>query len=249
LKSQTAIEIEKRQVFDLPVIELEVTEHQSEHKKCPNCNQICKVAFPDGIDQPVSYGPRVHALNAYLMGQQLMPYERTSELMRDIFGHEISPGTLYRMNQRLYENLEPHEIVVRQMLRESEVVHFDETSIKCKKDLYWLHLASTGQLTTYEVSPIRGQAGMQKLGVLPWFTGVAVHDDWQPYFNFDQCFHVFCHAHLERELTFVAEQQKEPWAEEMQALFKGHICGNGTSKKSWKNPATLPETKGNYPRI
>lgn len=81
--------IEKRQVFDVPPVQIEVTEHQGENKDCPNCNAQVKAPFPEGVNHPVQYGNRLKAQAVYLNNYQLMPLARIRELFGDLYGLAI----------------------------------------------------------------------------------------------------------------------------------------------------------------
>jgi transposase len=78
--------LEKRQVFDIPPIHIEVTEHQAEVKKCPCCGKVAKASFPQGVESQVQYGAVLKAQIAYLSTYQLLPTARLAELIADFYG-------------------------------------------------------------------------------------------------------------------------------------------------------------------
>ena len=63
---------ERRQVFDLPPIQAEMTEHRSHVKTCPGCGRENKAVFPAGVDAPTQYGPAIKATLSYLTAYQLV---------------------------------------------------------------------------------------------------------------------------------------------------------------------------------
>ncbi len=218
LKQSPATGHRRRQVIDLPPLKLEVTEHQVELKSCPHCKCQNEASFPTEAKTSVQYGSRIKSLLVYLNQYQLLPYERTVQLVEDLFSRTISQGTLSAWNTACFEDLESTEESIRQAILASEVVHFDETGIRKQGKLHWLHTASTEQLTSYGLHARRGKEAMDELGILEHYTGYAVHDHWKSYFLFS-CEHALCNAHHLRELTYLAEQENLDWAKSMIALL------------------------------
>jgi transposase len=214
--------LRRRQVVDVPPLALEVTEHRARRKRCSGCGQSTTAAFPpEASARGVSYGPRIKALSMYLMGYQLLPYERTSELLFDLFGAPApGTGTLYSATKSCFEGLKEAEEAIKEGLSRAEVGNFElETGLRVGGRGMWVHVASTPNLTHYAVHEKRGSKATQEIGILPSFRGVAVHDGWSSYRHYEQCTHALCNAHHLRELTFIEEEHEQEWAGGMKALL------------------------------
>jgi transposase len=207
--------LERRQVFDVPPVRIEVTEHQAEIKVCSQCGNEVKGDFPAAVTQPVQYGPRIEAQASYLNTYQLIPWARTCELLGDFYGHAPAEALVQQANAAVVDGIASSLEATKQQLMGANVVHFDESGLRVEARLNWLHVASTDYLTYYTVHPKRGQDGMKAMGILPAFAGRAVHDGWQSYSTFGHCQHALCNAHHLRELMFVVEQYEQSWAQEM----------------------------------
>jgi transposase len=211
---------EKRQVFDIPALHIEVTEHQSVVKVCPHCGTVNIGEFPSEVSQPTQYGTNVKAHAAYFTNYHHLPLDRSAQLFEDVFGQRVSEGAILGANVEGADQLRPSNETVKQQLIEAVVVNFDESGLRVAGKGQWLHVASTPDLTYYEVHEKRGREGMEAIGILPEFHGTAVHDHWKSYFGYTQCEHGLCNAHHLRELEFVSEQYQQPWAEEMGELLR-----------------------------
>ncbi len=209
----------RRQVYDVPPVRIEVTEHRAEIKYCGQCQQCVQAAFPVGVSQPVQYGARLKAQASYLNNYHFIPIARTCELLEDFYGHAPAWAFVMDANQALATGCEPALVEIHRQLCQADVVHCDESGLRVEGKLHWLHSASTEWLTFFALHPKRGQEAMQEIGILPALTGYAVHDHWSSYLTFDQCDHLFCNAHHLRELQFISDQYQQPWANEMTQLL------------------------------
>lgn len=229
---------EQRQVFDIPQPEIKVTEHRVEEKRCPCCAELTRALFPEDLRGPVQYGDRVRALIAYFSHGHFIPIDRVCEIFEDIFGVTLSPGTCANVDERLFANLEIFEARLKTHLLAADVLHFDETGMRCEKKLHWVHVGSSQLATLYTIHAKRGQEAMDAAGILPAFQGIAIHDHWFPYFAYSQLKHGLCNAHHLRDLTFVYEQEKEEWAKRMHDLL---ISSNKEVENHIEQKALAPE--------
>ena len=218
LVDEPVVDWERRQVFEVPPLQVEVSEHRAQRKRCSCCGTLNRAEFPEAVAQPVQYGPRLQGIAAYLKNYGLLPYQRTAELFEDLFSIPISVGTLVSINELCGQQLEAVNDTIWNALREAAVIGVDETGMSVEGELWWLHVASTELLTYYTAHPKRGRKAIADIGILPDFDGVAVHDHWQSYFGYG-CQHGLCNAHHLRELTFIEEQYGQQWASELQELL------------------------------
>jgi len=110
--------------------------------------------------------------------------ERTAQIFDDLVHQPVSEATVLKASEDLSELIEPSTEAVKAMLRASAVLHVDESGLRVKGKLHWLHVASTDRLTHYEVHAKRGKEAMDDTGILGDFRGTAVHDHWTPYFTY-----------------------------------------------------------------
>lgn len=208
-----------RQVLDLPPMRLRATDYQAQSKRCPGCGFLTHGAFPAGVDEPVQYGPGVLGLGVYLQVQHLLPYARTARLMADLFGCAPCEGTLARSLERAHQTLDSVEGAMHAALRQSAVVHFDETSIRAGGERRWVHSAGTDAVTLYRTHAKRGREALDAMGVLSGYKGVAVHDAYTSYLSYPG-HHALCNAHLLRDLVALEEETQAPWTGAMQTLLR-----------------------------
>lgn len=197
--------VEHRQVFDLPPVALEVTQHDLVARRC-RCGTVTKAAAPVGVAAPVQYGPRVAATGVYLFHGQFLSRGRTAAALGDLFGARVAAATVASWTAKTAAVITDEVIpVITDRIAVAPVAHFDETGLRTAGKLHWMHSASTDTDVVLSVHARRGVHGMDAAGVLPRFGGVAVHDAWAPYDTYTGVTHALCNAHLLRELIYVRD--------------------------------------------
>jgi len=250
LRDYPVLEYIRRQLYDIPILRMLVTEHQAEVKQC-SCGCLNKAPMPDEVSHYVQYGPNIKTLMIYLQDYQLLPYKRSSQLVDDLFEHKISQGTLYNFRQTAFESLEEFEVDLELFLCAATLAGFDETGLRVMAQLFWLHSCSTDACVHYQVHKKRGRAAMDDIGILPEFKGIAVHDFWKSYYQYE-CEHALCNAHILRELIFIKERFEQDWAQELIDLLLKMKTAKQKARqqsKSGLSASTLNKYRKAYDKI
>ncbi len=211
---------ERRQVFDLPPVRVEVTEHRAEIKQCPHCGMTSQAQFPPAVTQPVQYGEHMRGQMVYFNQYHHIPIERTAEIFADLYGQPLADGTIVQASVVLAAEVAPLLADIKTALQQTTAtVHLDESGMRVAGKLYWVHVASTDTLTYLVASAYRGRKAHQAIDLLPQRTGRIMHDDYASYFLYPDAQHATCNAHHLRDLLFLHERHQQAWSQEMAQLL------------------------------
>jgi len=201
------------------IVEVRTTAHQAMERECPIQGVTLRGTFPKNISGRNQYGPNLEALAIALNTAGTVSISRTHEILSGVFGVNISVGTIASMVSGFAKMIKVTVEEIKEAIIRAALSYFDETGMRVNGALRWAHIACTAMLTYISMQSKRGREGMEAAGVLPYFSGIGMHDCWGPYFSFEALIHALCNAHFLRELTGVLENFKQEWALQMITLL------------------------------
>ena len=208
---------ERRQKVDIEIRRV-VTEYRAYIYENDEGKRLY-ASFPEDVKRLVQYGDTVKMEVAYQSVGQMIPFNRIRESLDEQAGIPISEGSIQNFLLEAHRKLEEFERWNCFKLLCSSVNHFDETGFRIGGKRLWLHSASNDELTLYMPHEKRGAQGMDAMGLLPLYEGIAMHDFWAPYRGYP-CQHAVCNVHVLRELEGCHERDGSQWPVRMQDLLK-----------------------------
>jgi transposase len=156
--------IETRYVHEIPRIAVETRAYENHEKACPVCGTVCRGEFPESVGSTQQYGPNLKGYLVMLACYGMVGVRRIQALISSIFGLRISEGTIVRTVGECGKRLLGPVGTIKAAVFRAEVVHFDETGMRNRGVLWWLHTASTKMFTYLTIHQKRGKAGMEAGG-------------------------------------------------------------------------------------
>jgi transposase len=195
---------QRHQVSELPPIAVRIAEHRLHRLRCPACAAETRAELP--VEVPAgAFGPRLQAAVATLAVRNRVSRRDTVELVRDLFGVELSTGAVDAIVQRAGEALaEPHARL-HQQIRSAPAVNVDETGWRLRGGKRTLWGALTEQAALFRIAPDRHEREAKAL-LGDDFQGIACSDRWWAYDYLDPERRQLCWAHLVRDFTAHSER-------------------------------------------
>jgi transposase len=193
----------RHQVAELPPIAVRVTEHRLHGVCCPACATRTRAELPRELPRS-AFGPRLQAAVVTLAVRNRVSRRDTTELARELFGVELSTGSVDAIIHRAGEALASPYTQLEQRIRSASVVNIDETGWKTAGGQRTLWGALTSQTAVFRIAAGR-HAFEAKTLLGERFAGIVCSDRWRGYDYLDPTRRQLCWAHLLRDFTAHSE--------------------------------------------
>ncbi|MBK5218389.1 MAG: IS66 family transposase [Thermoleophilia bacterium] len=187
----------RHQITELPAIAVTVTEHRAHALRCPGCGHATRATLPEGIGAS-AFGPRLAAAIALLSVRNRISRRDASELCGELFGAQVSTGSVDAICQRASTALASPYAELREAVKDAPVLSVDETGWRCAGQKRTLCGAITDTRAAFHIAADRHERELPEL-IGEGFAGIVSSDRWWAYDSLDPARRQVCWAHLLRD--------------------------------------------------
>lgn len=223
VSQEPVVLVDVNQITELPEAHAEVIEVRQYQVECPCCGQGQVGQPPAGLEMERTFGSRLEATVVYYRQEQHMSYVRTKAALHNLHGVEISQGGIDKIMQRAGQKAIQKAAPLEQALRESAVIHSDETGARVDGSNWWQWVFCSLEVVLHVIRFNRSvdviQAVMGDHEAEVW-----VSDCLSSQLKAPAKQRQLCLSHQVRNLQAVVEQYPTAsWAHLVQALFRSAI--------------------------
>jgi transposase len=194
---------QRHQVYELPPIQLQITEYRLEKGRCRACGRRQTAALPEGVTWGMT-GPRLTSLMSHLVSRYRLSRRELQLFLKEQFQFTLSLGSVFNKQKIVTTALATPVAGLLTLVQHSAQVHADETGHRRDGKPQWLWGLFSPTVAFFSIQASRGKKVLKSL--LPNFQHTLISDRYAAYNVFDSSQRQLCWAHLKRDFTRLAEK-------------------------------------------
>ena len=222
--------------IDLPPIKPITTRINLHRGICPCCAGRFTAPAPPGMEPGSPFGPGICALVIHLHTTQAISFERLKDIMKTIFGLDISEGAIANILERAQTPMLAAAERIADEVRAADVVASDETSARVAGRKWWQWVMHCSTAIYHVIADTRGAC------VITDFLGDAQPGVWVADRYGAQNGHgkqrQVCLAHLLRDAQYAIDCGDMVFAPAFKTLLK-RACNIGKRRDRLKDATLL----------
>jgi len=223
LSNETGQLVDVNQITELPHAPAQVIEVRQYAVTCPDCGASQVEQPPAGLEMNRRFGSRLEATVVYYRQEQHMSYVRTQKALLDLHQVEISQGGIDEIMKRAGKWAVEKAEQIQESIRQSQVIHCDETSNRIDGANAWEWVFCTVTSVLHVIRRDRS-AGVIKEIMRDGQAEVWVSDCYGGQLKAPASQRQLCMAHQLRAVQHVIDAHPHlTWAHAMQKLFQHAI--------------------------
>jgi transposase len=195
----------RHQVAEIPPVRPDVEEYRLHRLTCSCCGVTTRAELPSGVPTG-PFGPRLRAILAMLAGSYRLAKRPIQQLVCDLFGLNISLGTISKLERQAANVLKPVVAEVAAAIIAAPSAHIDETSWPEANQKAWLWVGLTEDLTAFTIADNRG-ADVARSIVGTDREQAVISDRFPSYDWIEE--HQYCWSHLRRDFQAMIDRDDE----------------------------------------
>jgi len=195
---------QRKQVFDLTLKGIHITEYQVYDGRCINCKKRVKGKLPTGLPRGILTEESLSKI-VLLVAQYRLSRREVKQLLADFFDLHICIGTISNAEQLVSESLISRVAGIEKQVKASDYAHLDETSHRRSGKTEWLWVACNEKVSLFKIFDNRTQSSAKAL-IGEDYQGMAITDRYGAYSFLPSSQRQYCWAHLKRDFVRISEK-------------------------------------------
>ena len=195
----------RHQVWELPKVKPHITEYLLESARCKTCRKRVSADLPKGVSK-TTLGPNAQTWMGLLTGAYRLSRSNAQKFLEEVCGIRRSVSNISATEKSISKNIRPIQKQALESVRQSEVLHMDETGHKRSGTRRQTWVMANEDWSFFSSGSRRNRKVLVSL-LGKNFSGIVVSDRYASYNYLPSHQHQYCWAHLYRQMRGLSERK------------------------------------------